>query len=178
MMAYYQGDYYSGDPFFGAILAAAMPMAKRFFGKIPGLISRTPKQAMVLSGAPAAAGMATTAMARVMGGGGALARRAGAIVSKHPVLSAAGAAGTIGLLGGAGGRAMMERGVPERGFHVSKRTGALVRNRRMRVTNPRALHRAIRRAAGFARLARRVLRFTSPRPPRGRPVFRFHRKRK
>lgn len=45
------------------------------------------------------------------------------------------------------------------------------RRRRMRVTNVKALRRSIRRCQGFAKLAKRVLRFTSPRPPRGRALF-------
>jgi hypothetical protein len=48
----------------------------------------------------------------------------------------------------------------------------------MRVTNPRALRRAIRRATGFARLARRVLHFVGPKAPRGRAVFKFKRRKK
>ena len=103
--------------------------------------------------------------------------RVGGTIAKHPVLTAAGAAGTIGLLGGAGGeRLAMHPGAGMRGMHVSKKTGKLVRNRRMRVTNVRALRRAIRRCTGFAHLAKRVLRFTSPRPPRGRAVFKHARR--
>lgn len=46
-----------------------------------------------------------------------------------------------------------------------------VRSRRMNVANPRALRRAIRRAQGFAKLARRVLTFTSAKAPKGKGVF-------
>jgi len=58
-----------------------------------------------------------------------------------------------------------------KGFHINKH-GKMVRNRRMRVTNPKALRRAIRRAHGFARLARKVLSFTSPRKHKGHMYFR------
>ncbi|MGH9024373.1 MAG: hypothetical protein ACRDV9_14995 [Acidimicrobiia bacterium] len=44
--------------------------------------------------------------------------------------------------------------------------------RRMNVTNPKALRRAIRRAAGFEKLAKRVIGFSSPRKPKGRTYFR------
>lgn len=73
-----------------------------------------------------------------------------------------------------GGGALAPAGT--RGYHMSKpRRGVpshLVRNRRMRVTNPRALRRAIRRAKGFERLARKVMHFVSPRAHKGRAVFR------
>lgn len=170
-MGDYSGDFYQGDPFWGAAVGR---VARLGFGVGKKLLGWGGK------GAAAAAGVAT-----VSGAVGTVARRVGGIVAKHPVLSAAGAAGTIGVLGGMGGeRAMMggAMGPTVRGFHMSKpRRGVpshLVRNRRMRVTNPRALTRAIRRANGFARLARKVLHFTSPRAPRGRAIFRKSRKRK
>lgn len=46
-----------------------------------------------------------------------------------------------------------------------------VRSRRMNVANPRALRRAIRRAQGFGKLARRVLSFVSAKAPKGKGVF-------
>lgn len=45
-----------------------------------------------------------------------------------------------------------------------------VRPRRMNVANPRALRRSIRRMAGFAKLARKSIRFVSAKPVKGRPV--------
>jgi hypothetical protein len=41
----------------------------------------------------------------------------------------------------------------------------------MNVTNPRALRRAIRRAHGFEKLAMKVLGFTRPHKPKGKPYF-------
>ena len=41
----------------------------------------------------------------------------------------------------------------------------------MNVTNPRALRRAIRRAKGFAKLARRVMTWPIQKPPKGRGLF-------
>jgi len=77
-------------------------------------------------------------------------------------------------------------GAPLRGFHMSKPykchgtivPSHLVRNRRMRVTNTKALRRAIRRAHGFSRIAKKVLHFTAPRAPKGRGVFRFKRRKR
>ena len=47
------------------------------------------------------------------------------------------------------------------GYHFAKDgSGRLVRNRRMNITNPRALRRAMRRVQGFEKLARRTITFT------------------
>lgn len=43
--------------------------------------------------------------------------------------------------------------------------------RRMNVANVRALRRAIRRAKGFAKLARRVMTWPIQKPPKGRGLF-------
>jgi hypothetical protein len=51
-------------------------------------------------------------------------------------------------------------------FHVC------VANRRMDVCNTRALKRSIRRFKGFAKVARRVITFTSPRAPKGKALAR------
>jgi len=59
-------------------------------------------------------------------------------------------------------RAVSGRGMaPVRAFRGVGATGR--RQRRMRVTNVRALGRALRRVEGFERVARRVLRITAPR---------------
>lgn len=51
-------------------------------------------------------------------------------------------------------------GVPS-GYHFAKDgSGRLVRNRRMNVTNARALRRAMRRVQGFEKLAKRTITFT------------------
>jgi len=69
-----------------------------------------------------------------------------------------------------------------KGYHPNKsgyyRKGAYipkgsvcVKTRRINVANPRALRRAIRRAHGFAKLARRVLSYPISKPPKGRALF-------
>ncbi len=56
--------------------------------------------------------------------------------------------------GGRGG------GMVPSGYHFAKDgSGKLVRNRRMNVANPRALRRAMRRAQGFEKLAKRAINF-------------------
>src|SRR5713101_2055683 len=145
-MGYYQGDFYAGargDPGFFSFLGRAVK-------GVTGL----------------AAGFMPGGGAIMKAARSPLARRVGGMVIKHPVLSAAGAAGVIG--------AGVEVGQVMRGGRHHKpdkyflRTG---RHRRMNVTNVRALRRSIRRAHGFAKLAKRVLHFTSPRAPRGRALF-------
>jgi hypothetical protein len=100
----------------------------------------------------------------------------GRAIVKHPVLSAAAAAGAL-----AGGEALMSHpgamAPGARGFHISRKTGRVVRNRHMRVTNPKALKRALRRAHGFARLAMRTIHLVHPRKKARFGGFK-HRRRK
>jgi len=84
-----------------------------------------------------------------------LARRGVAAVVKHPVLSAAGAAGAIGVMGAGVGRAIGRRGMVAAGAGMRRR-------RRMNVCNPRALRRSIRRTQGFAKLAMRTIHLVHP----------------
>ncbi|HXI65713.1 MAG TPA: hypothetical protein VNH14_14535 [Gemmatimonadales bacterium] len=90
----------------------------------------------------------------------------------------------VGLINIGGGSAALPAGRVARGYHPNKSTyetrgggtsrwprelevhspgSVLVRNRRMNVGNARALKRALRRAHGFAKLAKRVMSFTHPR---------------
>lgn len=67
------------------------------------------------------------------------------------------------------------------GYHQltkGKHAGKWVKNRRMNVTNPRALRRAIRRGHGFEKMARRMLGFATPHKPKGRMYFRSHRRKR
>ena len=90
---------------------------------------------------------------------GAVTQRPG--VGRLPPYTAAGP----GVLPG-GGQGTM---VPS-GYHWAKDgSGRLVRNRRMNVANPKALRRAMRRAQGFEKLARRSINFNKRvRPARKR----------
>ncbi len=150
---FYQGDFYQGDPFFGSLFAR---LGRGVVSGVKGAIG---------FGGGVRPGIGARAGSMIKIG----AERVGTIVSKHPVLSAAGAAGTIGILGGMGGERLISGGAMaagRKGFHMSKaRRGVpshLVRNRHMRVTNPRALRRALRRAHGFARLAMRTIHLIHP----------------
>ncbi len=63
------------------------------------------------------------------------------------------------------------------GLMVHPKGTTCVKNRRINVANPRALRRAIRRAQGFAKLARRVLSFTGARV-KGKTRFKIGRRRR
>lgn len=161
---FYQGDFYRGDPGFFSFLGK---VAKGIGGFIPGV-----------GGLVSAAGGALEKV-----GASKVAKPIISTIVKHPVLSAAGAAGVIG----AGGTMTARRGRmggaaagvgPMAGRRGGAGGGFGRRHRRMHVTNVKALRRAIRRAKGFERLARKVMHFTSPRPPKGRAVFKMRRKKR
>lgn len=153
-MSYYmRGDYYPpghsvGDPFFG-FLGGLLKKGVGLLGKFGGL--------------PSLGGGKTTAIVKTAS------EAAGRMIAKHPVLTAAGAAGALGAAGMGAVEHMMGSGAAcQKGFHPCKskhgcRHGACVRNRHMRVTNPRALRRALRRAYGFEKLAMRTIHLLHPR---------------
>jgi len=114
----------------------------------------------------------------------ALARGAGAVLAKggRVLGTGAAAAGTAATLyeaykgltagGGAAAPAGAGMGASSAGVAPTMRLGG----RRMNVANIRALRRSLRRIAGFARVARKVMVFA--RPSRGKTGFKFHRRRK
>lgn len=166
-------SYYMGDPsFLGALWGGVKGFVTGGWGgAITGAIAGSHGPSY---GAPAAAGAAPhggvgpTPLANISHAVGYGAGTAVRAIGQHPYLSAAGAAaGGGGLIAahyirGGHPAAAGGVGVGARGYHVSKRTGALVRNRRMNVCNPRALRRAIRRARGFEKLALKSIRLVSP----------------
>lgn len=166
-MGYYMGDYYAGDPGFLSFLGRA---ARSAVGFIPGVGGVAGKVLGAIGRGRKALPAATSAIVRhvpspVLAGG--------RMLAKHPVLTAAGAAGALGAVAGHGSRAGAGMGSAPSGM-----AGLGRRRRRMRVTNPKALRRAIRRAEGFKRLALRVLKFTGPHRPRGRAYFKPRRRKK
>jgi len=76
---------------------------------------------------------------------------------KHPVLTAAGAAGGIGAAAGVAAGKISKHGAITVGAD-----GRIRRHRRMNVCNPRALRKAIRRTHGFAKLAMRTIHLVHP----------------
>jgi hypothetical protein len=150
-MGYYQvggvrGDFYGGargDPgffsFLGKVAKGALGIASSFMpgGAVVG---------KVLGHLPGGEGGAVAGIVKKGVG----------VVARHPVLSAAGAAGVMSM--GAGAVHEIRRGRAGRMAAVP----GMRRHRRMRVTNPKALRRAIRRTQGFAKLAMRTIHLVHP----------------
>lgn len=135
---YPRGDYYRGDPFFGALLGAA----KGLLGKIgPKLFGG--------GGATKVIGQLPMHVGEVGGIIRTGAGKLGKIAKKHPVLTGAAGAGALGGLGALG-------------HHMLGGRGGGRRRRRMNVCNPRALRKAIRRTHGFAKLAMRTIHLVHP----------------
>ena len=163
-MSYYMGDFYRGDPGIGSFFSG---LVKKAVGFIPGV---GPIASAVMGVMPGGA--------RVKPVAGAITAAAGAVkgaIVKHPVLSAAGAAGALGTMAGVGAEKILSAGgACPRGHHISKSKhslGKCVRNRRMNSCNPRALRRAVRRLHSFARHYRKTVGFVSPHPKKGRMYF-------
>jgi len=183
---YYRGDYYRGDLFgflkkaVGTVahlipgVSQAYDIASTAIGAAKGLVSKgahpnlpQPKLAITaMSSGPAYAGTGPPDIPD-LGGGGA---PGGMALATIPTFAATAAPHmtkgyhlnktTYETRGGGTSRWPRE-------LEVHPKQTVLVRNRRMNVGNARALKRALRRAGGFARLARRVMSFTHPRAGRG-----------
>jgi hypothetical protein len=162
-MGYYKGDYYRGDPGFFSFLGR---LGKGIISSVTGVNIGGGK--VPSPSAPAALPMGSLG-AGTMGRVGTTAL---AMAKRHPVMAAAGGAalGALGLggvatmrrLGKPAAIAMAGTGEVPKGYHISHRTGAVVRNRHMHMTNPRALRRALRRAHGFAALAMKTIHLVHP----------------
>lgn len=176
----YRGDYYRGDPgFFSFIGNALKSVAKIGVGVVTGYLGGGVKGA--IAGAVGGSVEATASGIRreTLAAGGdesaytpEMAARHVALVNAPPALRAPGA-GTA-MIGPGGGMSLAVL----RGHRLNKSTyvtrgggtsrwpqqlvvhakaSEQVKIRRMNVGNTRALRRAIRRARGFAKLARRVI---------------------
>lgn len=130
-MGYYRGDYYRGDPFLGALAARALPFAAKALKKVVPLITgRNLKRA---AGAAATVGIAGPVL---MGGGP---RPPG----RPPIRIGPIEVDPMAAL--PGGEPLFSRVPKERTY------------RRMNVLNAKALRRAIRRAEGFEKIARKTV---------------------
>lgn len=175
-MSYYgqKGDFYTGRT--GYYRRYGDP---GFLGNLLGDVKNIFQRNVV----PAVAGfMSSGPVGAVTGALGTAARA----VASHPAISAAAAAGTATAVGAvmSGGRKTVSPGVMTlpgvgRTLTVGGRRLAVGgrRRRRMHVTNVKALRRAIRRARGFEKIARKVMGFTSPHRPKGRVYFKHKRRR-
>jgi len=143
-VGYYMGDFYAGargDPGLGSFFGG---LIKKAVGFIPGVGPAI--SSIIPSGGAATAG-------RIIKAGG-------KVIMKHPVLTAAGAAGAVAVAGGA---ASLIGGGHRKCKHVhmtGPKAGKCIR--RMNVCNPKALRRSIRRTHGFAKLAMRTIHLVHP----------------
>lgn len=139
--------YYSGDPGFFSIIKNIGSAAAHL---IPGV-----------------GGVASKIISKIPTGVRGAMQRTGTAIVKHPVISAAGAAGAIAgtsgaMMGRAGGFGRPAGKHPS-ARHMHALAMGLRRARpRMNVTNVHALRRALRRTHGFAKLAMRVIHITHP----------------
>lgn len=181
---YYRGDYYRGDSIFKKFGKALGKAAGAVFAATPAGKAFNVVRSLVGSGGHKSLPRPNvTPLIDYSGGGFDVDVPPSMNISNYPVSSSSenGSAEMIPAF---------QRGqLPTRGYHLNKSTyetrgggtsrwprslqvhekgTVLVRNRRMNVGNARALKRALRRAGGFARLARRVMSFTHPRAGRGR----------
>lgn len=128
---YYRGDYYRGDPFIGGLIArGAAAIGGRLLGR----------------GAAAGAGRAVATRAAAAG---AVTATGGRLV---PALAP--------IVGIAGGTALGTATLPAAGQAIQAAQQLVMggrRRRRMNVLNPRALKRALRRAEGFEKIAKRTV---------------------
>lgn len=170
-MSYYMGDFYRGDPgigsFFGGLFKKVAGVASSF---IPGV-------GPAVSGAIEKIG--GSSVGKIIQSGAKVAK--GTII-KHPVLSAAGAAGAMAGMGAGAERMLMGHAAARgRGVHPCKskhgcKHGDMVPNRRMNPFNPRAARRAARRLHSLVRHYRKYIGFVSAHRPKGRPYIKRRKK--
>jgi hypothetical protein len=173
---YYRGDYYQGDPglfsfvgkALGGLAKGALNLAKGQLG-IPTFKATQPPQGIMRSITAGLGGTGPGSLVQYNGG------------SFGPTLPGGHGSPQLPMLPGQRHRALhwnretyVTRGGgtsrwPQQILVHPKGTEA-VPSRRMNVGNARALRRALRRAHGFARLARRVMSLTHPRA-KGRLTF-------
>jgi len=170
-MGYYMGDFYRGyrgDPGFFSFLGG---LAKKAVGFIPGV-------GPAISAGIGAIGSLKKGSAMVKAVAAPLVTRGVGAISRHPVLSAAGAAGAV--MTGAGAMHMMHRGSSAAAGMAAPMGGHMVggRRKRMNVCNPKALRRAIRRTHGFAKLAMKTIHLVHPKKHVTFGGFRKRRKKK
>src|SRR5947209_5542152 len=168
-MGYYMGDFYRGyrgDPGFFSFLGG---LAKKAVGFIPGV-------GPALSAGIGAIGSLKKGSAMVKAVAAPMVTRGVGAITRHPVLSAAGAAGAV----------MTAAGAADLGHRGSSAAAGMAapggqlggRRKRMNVCNPKALRRAIRRTHGFAKLAMKTIHLVHPKKHVTFGGFRKRRKKK
>lgn len=152
---YYRGDYYRGDPIFGLSLVSGVAKLG------VGLAKKIGTAVFSKKAASTGVGIATGVLAeKLVSPSGPPAPMVLPPTGQLPPPSGFTVQPKKGIVG------KVQRALPggATGYEYVKR-------RRMNVTNVKALRKAIRRAKGFAKLARRVLTFTQARAPKGKAIF-------
>lgn len=170
---YYRGDYYRGD-FLG--IGKAIKKIGGVALKVVGAIAPGPV-GMIARGLTQAPGTRVpffppepsiaNPFAMGMGGGGGVQGPVGTMTSQG-FLPGCQLKGT--RPNRSGYYKQVVKGNPTQVVYIPKGS-VCVKSRRLNVANPRALRKAIRRAQGFSKLARRVMTFVSAKAPKGRGKF-------
>lgn len=191
---YYRGDYYRGDPgllgnIFGGIKGAIGGFVKGGpLGAISGAVGgfKTAAQGTALAPLPKLIAPPLPGSGIQVQGPFGTGIQIGKFgpppvvgpptdMSQFPPIGTMTSQGFIGMCGIKGTR-------PNKSAYYKRIPGTLqgqlipkgavcVKTRRMNIANGRALRRAVRRAQGFAKMARRVMTFVDARAPRGRAKF-------
>jgi hypothetical protein len=179
---YYQGDYYRGDPgIFSGIGKFIKGVAKVGVGLLPGPVGAIARAVTGVKRATVQVGpgAGTLALPEVSFGerpsfplgpqfNGEMQVPAGTML-RNEFIPGCQLKGT--RPNKSGYYKQITKGDPSRVVYVPPKS-VCVKTRRINIANPRALRRAVRRAQGFAKMARRVMTFVSAKAPRGRAKFR------
>lgn len=165
-MGYYQrGDMYSGGyprgDFFGGLVGGITGAVKGFAtGGITGAVTGAISGANTGSRGPGGAPPRPPGTGISFPAGGGIATPFGNFGTLKPGTAAYDAANR-----------------PPSGYHISKTTGKLVKNRHMNPLNVKALRRADRRARSFLHITRSVVRHYVSKQPKGRSYVHATKKR-
>jgi len=170
---YYRGDYYRGDPgILGDIWKGVKKVAKVGISLLPGpvgvvarAITGTGRGSVAVGPAGGLAGQPTLQYQPPPSG--TLQQQPAGTMTPQGFIP-----GLCNMQGTRPNKSSYYRAVPGnpmQGVLIPKGS-VCVKTRRLNVANPRALRRSIRRVAGFAKLARRSIRWVSAKPPKGRAV--------
>lgn len=176
---YYRGDYYRGDPgIFSGIGKALGGIAKAAVGLLPGpvgaiarAVTGAPRQQLTVGPGPGALGLPQIGVQQPLGPPTEFEQPVGTMLPRGFVQQC----GFKGYRPNKSGYyKQVQKGNPASAVYVPKGS-VCVKTRRINIANPRALRRAVRRAQGFAKMARRVMSFVDARAPRGRAKFKRRR---
>lgn len=177
---YYRGDYYRGDSIFSKIGKGIGAVAKAAVSLLPGPVGTVARAVTGIGtgkvGVGPASAFPSPPILTYLPPGAGNPPGLGPMIPQGPV-------GTMlpsGFIPGcqlkgtrpnkSGYYKQVVKGQPANVIFIPKGS-VCVKSRRLNVANPRALRRAIRRAQGFSKLARRVMTFVNARAPKGRAKF-------